>query len=63
MSTHLLFVCSKHEWRSRIAASIYRHTPHSRVQSAGTSPTALVTVSQSLLDWADVVFVMEPCHQ
>jgi predicted protein tyrosine phosphatase len=31
--------------------------------SAGTAPDADVTVSADLIDWADLILVMEPVHR
>jgi predicted protein tyrosine phosphatase len=33
------------------------------VSSAGTSPDAETPVSEDLIDWADIVFVMEAVHR
>jgi len=32
-------------------------------RSAGTSDKARIKVNQKLIDWADVIFVMEPKHK
>lgn len=59
----LLFVCSKNEWRSRTAETIFRNTNGIVVKSAGTSKTARIRVSARLVQWADTVFVMEDQHK
>jgi predicted protein tyrosine phosphatase len=38
------------------------HASH-QARSAGTSDKARVKVNQKLIDWADVIFVMERKHQ
>ena len=59
---HLLFICSRNEWRSRTAETIFRETEGVSITSAGTSPAARRRVSKSLLDRADSIFVMETHH-
>ena len=60
---NVLFICSKNEWRSRTAETIFRKETRFRAKSAGTSRTARIRVSVSLIDWADLIFVMEPHHK
>jgi len=60
---HLLFVCSRNQWRSPTAEAVWRAHPQYAVRSAGTSPRARKTVTPSDLNWADVVFVMEKKHK
>lgn len=60
---NLLFICSKNQWRSPTAELLFKnHVAHS-ARSAGTSDKARIRVSQKLIDWADVVFVMECKHR
>jgi len=60
---NLLFVCSKNQWRSPTAELLFKnHTQHI-ARSAGTSDKARVKVSKKLIDWADVIFVMERRHR
>ncbi|MGB3800270.1 MAG: protein tyrosine phosphatase [Lewinella sp.] len=59
----VLFVCSRNEWRSRTAENIWRTDDRLTVRSAGTSRRARVRVTEALLDWADIVFVMEEAHR
>lgn len=58
----LLFVCSRNQWRSKTAEALFRDRPGLSVRSAGTAASARIKVTQALLHWADVVFVMEPKH-
>ena len=62
---HLLFLCSRNQWRSPTAERVWRNMPGAnvKVRSAGTSPKARKTVSASDIRWADFIFVMEQKHQ
>ena len=55
---HLLFICSGNVNRSPTAESLFLNSRFYKAKSAGTDQNALVKVSQDLIDWADVVFVM-----
>lgn len=58
----ILFVCSRNKWRSRTAERIFRDRGHDEVKSAGTEKDAQVKVSDSLIEWADRIYVMEDHH-
>lgn len=60
---HVLFVCSRNQWRSPTAERVWHDAPQLAVRSAGTSPRARHTVSARDLDWADVILVMETRHR
>lgn len=60
---NLLFICSRNQWRSPTAESIWRKHPDFNAKSAGTSPRAKKTVSPADICWADVIFVMEQKHK
>jgi len=60
---NLLFICSRNEWRSRTAETIFRNHPNHHVRSAGTSKMARIRVNRSMLAWADIIFVMESHHK
>jgi protein-tyrosine phosphatase len=60
---NFLFICSRNQWRSRTAETIFRHDPRFRVRSAGTAATARIRVNRELIDWADLIFVMEDHHK
>ena len=60
---HLLFLCSRNKWRSRTAETIFKDNGHHVVRSAGTARTARVRLTQSLVDWADVIYAMEDRHR
>jgi len=58
----VLFICAKNQWRSPTAAAIYRNDARLSVQSAGLSKQSPCPISAKLLEWADVVMVMENAH-
>lgn len=60
---NVLFICSKNQWRSRTAETLFKNDATFNVKSAGTSKTARIRVNESLIQWADVVFVMEDMHK
>ena len=60
---NLLFICSRNQWRSPTAETIFRRHPSIQVRSAGTSPNARRTVSAADIVWADKILVMEEKHQ
>ena len=59
----ILFVCSRNQWRSPTAEKVFRQYPGWEVRSAGTAAGARRKVTQELLTWADLIFVMERKHQ
>lgn len=60
---HILFICSRNQWRSPTAEQVWRRHPLLAVRSAGTSPKARRTVSAQDIAWAEVIFVMESKHK
>ena len=56
---NLLFVCKFNQMRSRTAESIYSDDSRYVVKSAGISKNAQVRLTEDLIIWADIVFVME----
>jgi len=60
---NLLFICSKNQWRSPTAESIFRRYEGVSCRSAGTSRQARKQVNVSDIRWADIVFVMEEKHK
>lgn len=63
MPQNLLFICSRNQWRSRTAETIFRNRQGIVVKSAGTANNARIRVNAKLLKWADTVLVMETKHQ
>jgi predicted protein tyrosine phosphatase len=60
---HLLFICSQNKWRSLTAEKLYVGLGGDAVKSAGTEAGAGVRVTEGLLGWADLIFVMETKHR
>jgi predicted protein tyrosine phosphatase len=54
-----LFICHHNRKRSATAERVFGKDPALDVRSAGTSSEALVQVNQRMLEWAEVVFVMD----
>jgi predicted protein tyrosine phosphatase len=59
----VLFVCSQNRFRSPTAEQVFSTWPGIEVASAGLDKGAATPVSPELLDWANVVFVMEKSHR
>jgi predicted protein tyrosine phosphatase len=55
----VLFVCEGNVHRSPTAERLYADTPGVWARSGGLSDLARVQITDELLGWADVVFVME----
>ena len=55
----LLFVCRLNRIRSATAERLFAKRADLDVRSAGTAPDALVRVNVNMLDWADVIFIMD----
>ena len=63
MSKKVLFVCSGNTDRSPTAEALLKGKEGFEVKSAGTLASARTVVSNKLIDWADVIFVMEERHK
>jgi predicted protein tyrosine phosphatase len=59
----VLFVCSQNRLRSPTADRVFSDYAELEVKSAGVAKDASVPVSRELLEWADLVFVMERKHR
>lgn len=59
----VLFVCDHNRLRSPTAAAIYGEDPRLEVRSAGIRAGAAVEVTRELLEWADLIFVMEKAQR
>lgn len=55
----ILFVCGRNKWRSPTAVEIYKNDPRIDVRFAGVSGKSLHPISNSDIEWADVILVME----
>ena len=61
--TRALFVCSQNRLRSPTAEQVFAQFSELECESAGTDPTANVPLEPDLIQWADVIFVMERSHR
>ena len=60
---NVLFVCSQNKLRSPTAEQVFAQYPDIEVASAGTNSDAETPLSAELIEWADVIFVMEKAHR
>ncbi len=60
---HVLFLCSQNRLRSPTAENVFFDYPGIKVASAGLNSGAVNPLSSDLLEWADIVFVMEEAHR
>ena len=61
--THTLFICGKNKWRSQTAEQVFADYPGLECASAGLSHDAEVPLSAELVEWAELIFVMEKVHK
>ena len=55
----LLFLCNQNRLRSPTAEKVFSENPQLDVKSAGVDNDASVPVNLELLEWAEIIFVME----
>lgn len=60
---NILFVCSRNKWRSHTAEAIFKDSQIHEVRSGGTATDARIRVNDNLINWADLIFVMEKRHK
>lgn len=60
---NVLFVCSQNRWRSPTAEEVFAEYPGVACASAGLNHDAENPLTPELLDWAELVFVMEREHK
>jgi len=60
---NILFVCSQNRLRSPTAEQIFSTHPNIEVASAGTNNDAETPLTSELVEWADIIFVMEKNHR
>jgi predicted protein tyrosine phosphatase len=60
---NVLFVCSRNKWRSRTAETIFKGHQGHQFRSAGTENDARIKVNEKLINWAEMIFVMEKRHK
>ncbi|WEK46081.1 MAG: low molecular weight protein tyrosine phosphatase family protein [Candidatus Andeanibacterium colombiense] len=59
---HFLFICSQNRLRSPTAEQIFADWPGVEAFSAGTTHDAENPLTDELVQWADIVVVMERTH-
>lgn len=60
---NLLFVCSENRLRSPTGEEVFSRYEGIHAIGAGTNADAETVVSGDLVEWADVIFVMEKTHK
>jgi len=60
---NILFVCSQNKLRSPTAENIFSEEQGFNVSSAGTNNDAVVRLSPDLIEWSDLIVVMEEHHR
>jgi len=63
LSHNVLFICTYNQCRSPTAEHIFADWPGIETQSAGLGSDAKIPLSPELLDWSDLIFVMEEAHR
>lgn len=63
MARKVLFICSQNRLRSPTAEQVFATWPGLETSSAGLNNDAENPVTPELLDWADLIFVMERTHR
>ena len=61
--TNLLFLCARNRLRSPTAEQVFAAWPGVETASAGLAPDAEEVCSAELVEWADIIFVMERAHR
>src|SRR3990170_8865155 len=57
--TRVLFLCRHNRMRSPTAERIFSKRPDLDVRWAGTARDALARVNTNMLEWADLIFIMD----
>ncbi|BDQ03371.1 phosphotyrosine protein phosphatase [Ignavibacterium sp.] len=58
----VLFVCTQNRLRSPTAENVFSNYRGIQAKSAGLDPHAKVHLTSEMVDWADIIFVMENIH-
>ena len=59
----VLFICSQNRLRSPTAEQVFAAYPGIEMASAGLNNDAETPLTQELVEWADIIFVMERTHR
>ena len=60
---NLLFICSENRLRSPTGEEVFAQYEGIEAIGAGTNADAFTPVSGDLIEWADIIFVMEQVHR
>ena len=60
---HVLFVCSQNRLRSPTAEQVFANHPGVECASAGTNHDADNPLTPELVEWAEIIFVMEKANR
>ena len=60
---NLLFVCSENRLRSPTGEGIFSQYEGVEAIGCGTNSDAETTISGDLIEWANIIFVMEKSHR
>ena len=60
---HVLFVCAQNRLRSPTAQEVFVAWPELETASAGLDADAVVPLTAAHINWANIVFVMEPAQK
>jgi predicted protein tyrosine phosphatase len=60
---HVLFICSQNRLRSPTAERVFAGHPGIECESAGLNNDADNPVTPELVEWAELIFVMEKAHR
>lgn len=63
MPHNILFICSQNRLRSPTAEQVFADWPGVETSSAGLNNDAENPVTPELLEWAELIFVMERAHR
>ena len=58
----LLFICSQNRLRSPTAEQVFSQYDGVEAMSAGTNDDSNTPLDGDLIDWTDVIFMMEKSH-
>ena len=59
----MLFICSRNRKRSPTAEAVFSDRADLEVASAGLAPDAEEIITPELLQWAELILVMEKAHR
>lgn len=60
---NLLFVCSENRLRSPTGEEVFSQYDGAEAIGCGTNNDAVTPISGDLIEWADIIFVMEKNHK